>query len=67
MYHVKNQVRNHYMNSINWQIVPKGHDNTKLNTSVIACLNKKYRHLTTEESRLEVQKVLTLLKSTNTK
>lgn len=51
MCHVKNHVRKHYMNAINWQIVPKGHDTNKIHEAVINCLNRTYRHLTPEERK----------------
>lgn len=60
MYHVRNHVTKHYMNSINWQIVPKGHDNTKLNTNVISFLNRKYRHLTPKEREEKIKEAYAL-------
>lgn len=58
--HVKNHIKKHYMNGINWQIVPKGHDNSKTNTSVIECLNRKFRHLTPEEREAAIKEVYDL-------
>lgn len=58
--HVKNHVKKHYMNGINWRIVPKGHDGTKTNIAVIECLNRTFRHLTPEEKEQAIREAYAL-------
>lgn len=58
--HVKNHVRKHYLNGINWRIIPNGHDDSKTNNNVIECLNRVYRHLTPAEREAKIREAYEL-------
>lgn len=58
--HVKNHVKKHYLSSINWRIIPNGHDSTKTNTRVIDCLNRVYHHLTPAEREAKIKEAYEL-------